>query len=423
MNAFIRPLALGDLDGPSLAIEDTIAVAGLKTILATDALADIDEDAPAPLSRPLSPARRLSSHAPSVRRALAAGWYIDTRVRHRHFGAAEAVADGWVQAALAADFTGGLRVGAALHGICGYKPSYTAPIGGGRTGEAITACATLPMYCIGALAPDMRTLIDLAATLDDTFDEALSVPPSALNVGWLASDHYTDAARAADAPVDGSGADCSYLRAKDWSKVQGLLIDACEKHVQRAPREANDASVATVAALPSRSRTIRLPGMAHAAAAATLISRVAGRANERGVSAPAPDDLAEALHHARAFRREVDEALSDVDVLALPTLHASYDALNALTAAFNLSGHPAVTLPFIAADGRVHALQLIARQGDDARLCGAGLWFEALFARHPASQWAETAPVDDTPTNVAFSPFSQGTSRATAPRWMTVRAG
>jgi amidase len=420
MNAFIRPLSLGDLDGPSLAIEDTIPVAGLKTILARDALGDSGKKAKTPMSRRLSAGRRLSSHAPAVRRALAGGWYIDTRVRHEDFGAAAAVAGGWVRAALAADFTGGLRVGAALHGICGYKPSYGVATAGHPAARTTTAASSLPMYCVGALAPDMQTLIDLAATLDDTLDEALTVPHSTVNVGWLASDHCIDTRDSTMPPDIVQG---SYLSAKDWSKVQGLLIAACEDPVERAPLDSHDGLVAMSTTVRSRSRTVRLPGLADAAAAAALIASVTGRANEEGLTTPSPDDLARALHQARAFRCVVDHALSDVDVLALPTLHASIDAPNALTGVFNLSGHPAITLPFIAGDGDVQALQLIARHGDDARLLAAGRWFETLFARHPAAQCDETERSDETRSNPPSPVFSARTSGTRTPRWMTARAG
>ncbi|WP_347556463.1 hypothetical protein [Robbsia sp. KACC 23696] len=418
MNAFIRPLALGDFDGPSLAIEDTIAIAGLKTVPATDALCETGREARSPRPRPLQRRQRVSMHAPAVRRVLSSGWYIDTRVGHGDFGAASAVANAWVRAALAADFTGGLRVGAALHGICGFKPSYRVDTGTARSKADSGSTVALPMYCVGALAPDMQTLIDVAAALDDDFDEALAAHPSKpVRVAWLASE---------DCSGNLDPADSSYLRAKDWSNVHALLFSACQMPALQADHAiaiaaAAGASRPLTSPFPSSSFTVRLPGLAAAADAAALISTVAGRAQECDVDAPAPDRLAEALRQARDFRAAVDRALTHADVIALPTVHPSEGELDALTRAFNLSGHPALTLPFTSDDGHLHGLQLIARHGDDARLCAAGRWFESLFARHPTATRvdAETRYAAPHPRSPAFSGRS---TSVPSPRWLTARA-
>ena len=82
----------------------------------------------------------------------------------------------------------------------------------------------------------------------------------------------------------------------------------------------------------------------------------------------------------RIFRAEIDEVLSHVDALALPTLPdlplslaAAADARAALHSSsfvrpFNLSGHPALTLP-ITVQGLPAGLQLVGRAGEDEALC------------------------------------------------------
>ena len=82
-----------------------------------------------------------------------------------------------------------------------------------------------------------------------------------------------------------------------------------------------------------------------------------------------------------SFRAEVDAALQELDALALPTmthapptLSAAVDAraivnMTALVRPFNLSGHPAITIPLLAPDGLPVGLQLIGRMGGDASLC------------------------------------------------------
>jgi amidase len=43
--------------------------------------------------------------------------------------------------------------------------------------------------------------------------------------------------------------------------------------------------------------------------------------------------------------------------------------MTALVRPFNLSGHPAITIPLLAPDGLPVGLQLIGRMGGDASLC------------------------------------------------------
>jgi amidase len=82
-----------------------------------------------------------------------------------------------------------------------------------------------------------------------------------------------------------------------------------------------------------------------------------------------------------AFQAEVDEALTQVDALALPTmpdypltLAAAADAGAALKTTsfvrqFNLSGHPALSMPVASAGGLPVGLQLVGRRNHDEALC------------------------------------------------------
>ena len=69
-----------------------------------------------------------------------------------------------------------------------------------------------------------------------------------------------------------------------------------------------------------------------------------------------------------------------------PTLAAAADGrvalgITALVRQFNLSGHPALTLPIGAASEPPVGLQLVGRTGDDAGLCALA---RALDAARPA---------------------------------------
>jgi amidase len=96
-----------------------------------------------------------------------------------------------------------------------------------------------------------------------------------------------------------------------------------------------------------------------------------------------PTEVAAAEAVRRTFRAEVDEALTRVDALALPTLPelplslaAAADAraalhLSSLVRPFNLSGHPALTVP-IAVQGVPVGLQLVGGTHGDEALCALG---------------------------------------------------
>ncbi|MCP1365472.1 amidase family protein [Halomonas sp. BBD48] len=77
----------------------------------------------------------------------------------------------------------------------------------------------------------------------------------------------------------------------------------------------------------------------------------------------------------------MDRLLERHDVLVLPTLphfpmtRAAAEAgqqdltISMFTRPFNLSGHPALTLPLSPQQGNPVGLQLVGRRGDDAEVC------------------------------------------------------
>ena len=106
-----------------------------------------------------------------------------------------------------------------------------------------------------------------------------------------------------------------------------------------------------------------------------------------------PDDVAAAEKVRRDFTGAVDKALESVDALVLPTMPefpATLDEamadrssvrITAFVRPFNLSGHPALSIPLRPAGARPIGLQLVARKGEDELLCG--------LARHLARSFAQ----------------------------------
>jgi len=109
-----------------------------------------------------------------------------------------------------------------------------------------------------------------------------------------------------------------------------------------------------------------------------------------------PDIVADAEVVRQRFTAEVDAALENVSVLVLPTLPdfpmtrdaALAGALDlrssALVRPFNLSGHPALSIPIKDKLGRPMAMQLVAAHGQDERLCEVAAALERLHLSYLA---------------------------------------
>lgn len=112
---------------------------------------------------------------------------------------------------------------------------------------------------------------------------------------------------------------------------------------------------------------------------------------------------AQAQNFARRLAGAYDEALAAVDLLVMPTtplkatplpppgISASDSTrvgheMGANTAPFNVTGHPAMSLPCGSSDGLPVGLMLVGRRGDDATVLRAAHVFEQAVFRPPAPQ-------------------------------------
>jgi amidase len=362
---FVERMALGG-EGLRVGVKDSIDIAGFPTRMGSACLAE------AP------PAAR---HAAVVRLLLDAGCRIVGKTNMHELaygltginrwtgtpvnprapgrvpggsssGSAVAVAAGLADFALGNDTGGSIRLPAACCGVVGLKPSY------GRVSRSGVHPERSTLDCVGPMARTVSMIERAMAMIDPTFRPQGA--PRDPAVGWLEGPASSEVAAAARAVLERAG----------------LAV-----------------------------RPIALPSLAAAFSAALVIigvetwaafGHLAGcerlgadvRARLIGAHAISPSEVAAAEMVRRAFRAEIDAALVGLDALALPTLPelpltlaAAEDARTALRSSacvrpFNLSGHPAITLP-TAVQGLPAGLQLVGRAGGDAELCALARGIEA----------------------------------------------
>lgn len=268
-------------------------------------------------------------------------------------GCAVAVASGLADFSVGTDTGGSIRVPAACCGIFGLKPSF------GLISRKGVHPIQSSLDCVGVMGRDLA-IIDQVMTI-------------------IASDYSVQAPPAASA--------IRVLRAR----ADSIVLDPFYELINLAAWEGD------IVALPSMRRAFDAGLTLIAAEMWREYSWLAPDFNDIG------DDVAQRLRRgahvsegevddsralADQFTDEVDALLSNDGFLVLPTLPCAppllHDAaspdtalrLTELVRPFNLSGHPALTLPFANRGGHPTNIQIVGRRGMDAELCA----FAAQFA-------------------------------------------
>lgn len=357
---FVERIELGG-DGPRVGVKDSIDIQGFATRLGSACFAD----APA-----------ATEHAAVVRALLdAACWIVGKTNMHElaygvtgvnrwsgtpinprapervpggsSSGSAVAVAAGLVEFALATDTGGSIRIPAACCGVYGLKPTY------GRLSRAGVHPQTSTLDCVGPIAGDLSGIESAMSMLDPAY--RVRPAPSTCRIGWVEVEAHPALSAAARAQLQRAGVRVRPVSLPSFTAAfaAGLAIISAEMWAAYGTLTASAALGADVRARLLGSRAVT---SAQVAAAEAVRAR---------------------------FRAEVDEALTLVDALALPTLPEAPLTLkmasdagaalhsSSLVRPFNLSGHPALTLP-ITAGGVPAGLQLVGAAWGEQELCAVG---------------------------------------------------
>lgn len=260
-------------------------------------------------------------------------------------GSAVAVAANLVDFALGTDTGGSIRIPATCCGIFGLKPTY------GRVSRDGVHPRISSLDCVGPFARELSMIERAMAVIDPSF--AAQPPPATVRLGLVRVAAQPAIEEALHQALSRAGIEAKPVILPSFDAVftAGLTIIGAENwaahgHIAESPQLGADVRTRLLAA-----RAIT-PDAVRAAEACRL-----------------------------QFRAEVDALLLGFDALVLPTLPdvpltlaAAGDAAAALETTrlvrpFNVSGHPALTLPLLTCAKLPAGLQLVARQGADAALC------------------------------------------------------
>jgi amidase len=361
MSIVVEDLALGG-SGPLVMVKDTIDIAGYPTRASSHALVD----APA-----------ASEHAQVVQAVLDAGCRITgkTSLHELAFGttglnawagtaanprypgyipggsssgSAAAVAAGLCDFALGTDTGGSVRIPAACCGVFGLKPTF------GRVSRKGVMPARSSLDCVGPLARDMDSLIVGMHVIDATFKVA--AVPQNLSIGVVA------------------------VQANE--QVHAVVNQALERSRFTLTEQSLPGMLAAYGAGMAVINAETWAACGHLLETGRVGQDVTDRL--RAASLTSAESVADAERVRRAFTAEVDAALAITPILAMPTMPdfplLVADAadtraalgMTSLVRAFNLSGHPALSIPLQSASGLPVGLQLIAAHGADELLCAVG---------------------------------------------------
>ena len=404
----IPPTGSGLLDGRTVAIKDSIPVAHMPMRVGSEAFHYVPHTHSEPVTRVLASGATITGKAQceAFCQAGQSGTSWPRGVTHpddptrsaggSSSGSAALVAAGEVDMALGGDSAGSIRVPAAYCGIVGLKPTH------GAVPWSSASSLEPTLEHIGPMARTVQDCATLAAVLMDRPDlhGSAGATNGAVCVGRVAAGFDRDGSDpAVNACVDQSLAaleaqgarlerrDGAWLEAAEGLHLLIYLIGMSRLFEMGGAAFGRDQAypVDQLSALHEAMHGGNLPD-------ALQVCLSAGRFIDRQTDR---QTYARAQGAGRQMREAVDGALDGVDCLALPTGLTTAPSLPGpdsgrierlvweLSAAsnapaFNLTGHPALTVPCGRVNGLPVGIMLVGRWGAESTLLAIGARIERL---------------------------------------------
>lgn len=274
-------------------------------------------------------------------------------------GSAAAVAANLVDFSIGTDTGGSIRMPAACCGIFGLKPSF------GRVSRQGVLPASTSLDCVGPFAANLATLTQAMAIIDPTFQYD------------LAQKEQINSLRLVVLDVE--------AQSEVWQTVNEFLKQTgfAQSTQVRLPHFA-DAYHAGMQVINYET----WQAFGRLVASGKVGKDVAGRLLNASKTTLEEVELANQIR--QSFTQEIDQLLNEYDVLVLPTLPqippkvadaedtTAFLNMTALIRPFNLSGHPAITLPLETLEGQPVGVQLVAKHGADEKLCAIAAYLMDL---------------------------------------------
>ncbi|MGM0591960.1 MAG: amidase [Halobacteriota archaeon] len=322
-------------------------------------------------------------------------------------GSAAAVVTGQVDIAVGTDQAGSIRMPAAMCGCVGLKPThglvpYTGIVAvaptvdhAGPMTRTVTECALALDVMAGEDPSDPRSI----SRPEGSYVDALDDDPSGVTVGVLAEGFGLD--------VDDGAVDATVRDALDAFAGEGATLEDVS-----VPLHRDGMAIRNAVVTEAGTALVDAEGVGHFVDGwyDTEFAEAFGRARRvhaddfplnlklRLVLGAYLADEYLGYYHAKAqnlSRRlalEYDDALSGVDVLAMPTMPKTALRLKESvtrtewkarskgairnTSPFNVSGHPAISVPCGTANGLPVGMMFVGRRNDDGAVLRAAYAFE-----------------------------------------------
>ena len=427
LNAFVRRCEVrgddgGPLEGYEIGLKDNVSLAGIEMTCGSDVFSGYVPSTDATIVTRLleagatitgklnmenmafSGSGEMSAHGPVLNSRDA-----DYLAGGSSSGSGAAVANGDVDVAIGGDQAGSIRIPAAWSGCVGHKPThglvpYTGIVGLGRSfdhtgplARTVEDCARTLEVIAGSDSLDPRQ--GQVAVPTEPYTDALDVDPSELAIGVLEEGFGREESEA--------GVDETVAEALDAFADAGA--DVVEVSV---PMHLDGEAIWNGIATEETTATIDAEGIGHFGNGYYDTELMAAFAEARRTNADAfPPTIklvatlgqylaeeyrshyyATAQNLSRDLAAAYDDALADVDVLAMPTtpqtaherledpsrleiLARAVDML-ANTSPFDVTGHPALSVPAGTSDGLPVGLMFVGERFDDATVLRAGQAFE-----------------------------------------------